>query len=206
MPELTRPQALSIQNALIDAYQSQDFQEKLRVALADAGNDTVAQMHARHQVCLSVQGPIITKYGFESTLNGVQDTFAALSSDDRNHPDIKERLVVMSALTRQDPSRVKTRSIKETVPGRYWLVSGGAHSRGLVVRKDRDLVSHLLYSGTRVARLMHGAVVREIERDGQRLHYQKVAGDGPDFGWVTIDLHGKALLEPVGDPVEGLLF
>ena len=36
----------------------------------------------------------------------------------------------------------------------------------------------------------------QVERQGERLSYSKISGNGPAKGWVSISLKGRALLEP----------
>jgi len=224
---LTRQQIINIQDILIQQYQTHEFQDRLHAAVAAAGEDPVAQMHARQAVCLPIQGPVIEKYGFEPSLKGVQQTFGALTDELRADPDIAARIVTMSALVeRRDPhaDRDRERDAKscaelqssqshsvskhaavfvEAADCRLWKVVGGEHHHGLIVRKGADLSSPQLSVGTHEARLSTCAVVREIELIGERLHYKKITGDGPDFGWVSINLHGSALLEPVAGAVSG---
>jgi len=71
--------------------------------------------------------------------------------------------------------------------GPLWTVVGGLKG-GIVVRKDRSVRSPEL------GRLAKNTRVREVELDGERLHYEKVDGDGPDFGWVSVRLKGTDLL------------
>lgn len=73
-----------------------------------------------------------------------------------------------------------------------WDVVGGADKGGIVVRAGQDLASSPL------DRLSTAAVVEELERSGDRLHYKLVTGTGPDEGWVSIRLKDKILLEQRG--------
>lgn len=72
-----------------------------------------------------------------------------------------------------------------------WQVVGGEAAGGLLVRSGQALNSPQLSS-----RLQSGAIVREIARHGDRLNYQKLQGDGPDTGWVSLKAKGKDLLVP----------
>lgn len=60
-----------------------------------------------------------------------------------------------------------------------WTVVGTNGRNGIWVRKGEDPTSALL------GQLSLGARVRQIEAVGVRLHYEKIDGDGPDFGWVS---------------------
>mmetsp|Transcript_11631 Transcript_11631/g.31726 ORF Transcript_11631/g.31726 Transcript_11631/m.31726 type:complete len:417 (-) Transcript_11631:78-1328(-) len=82
-------------------------------------------------------------------------------------------------------------------PGRKWTVIAGQQSRGLVVRSGALLAS-MAYKH----RLVNGAWVEELERHGDRLHYKRLSGDGPDWGWVSLHSKGSQLLT-VEDPITG---
>ncbi|CAJ1378699.1 unnamed protein product, partial [Effrenium voratum] len=59
------------------------------------------------------------------------------------------------------------------------------------VRRAPQGVDKADYAG----RLKHGALVQELERTKQRLLYSKLAGDGPDGGWVSfVSAKGAVLL------------
>lgn len=80
---------------------------------------------------------------------------------------------------------------------RFWVVVGGVEKCGILVRCGRELSSPEAES-----RLSTGAVVRELDLVGDRLHYARVRGAGPEEGWVSLRLKDRALLERV--PAEGL--
>eukprot|EP00930_Biecheleria_cincta_P072010 TRINITY_DN59452_c0_g1_i1.p1 TRINITY_DN59452_c0_g1~~TRINITY_DN59452_c0_g1_i1.p1 ORF type:complete len:876 (+),score=154.69 TRINITY_DN59452_c0_g1_i1:26-2629(+) len=70
-----------------------------------------------------------------------------------------------------------------------WEVVGGGDKRGILVRAGRALDSEQLPS-----RLSTGALVSELELAGDRLHFERLTGDGPSTGWVSIKLKDKELL------------
>mmetsp|Transcript_17871 Transcript_17871/g.41675 ORF Transcript_17871/g.41675 Transcript_17871/m.41675 type:complete len:467 (-) Transcript_17871:139-1539(-) len=86
-----------------------------------------------------------------------------------------------------------------------WEIVGGADKGGILVREGQQLSSTQLST-----RLATGAIVEEIELAGERLHYRKLKGDGPESGWISIVLKEKVLacrvsgdrdsLEAVQDP------
>jgi len=76
--------------------------------------------------------------------------------------------------------------------GQLWVVVGGAAAGGIVVRKDKEVQSKELQF-----RLQYGARVEELEIVGERLHYRRLLGDGPDFGWVSISVKGTRLLTKI---------
>lgn len=65
----------------------------------------------------------------------------------------------------------------------------------IIVRQERDLQSEQL-----TERLSTGAIVEEIELFGDRLHYSRLSGTGPQTGWVSLRMARKELLIPVKPP------
>mmetsp|Transcript_16687 Transcript_16687/g.35371 ORF Transcript_16687/g.35371 Transcript_16687/m.35371 type:complete len:224 (-) Transcript_16687:166-837(-) len=73
--------------------------------------------------------------------------------------------------------------------GRVWRVAGGEDTGGIIVREGRDLSSAKLPH-----RLSTGALVHEEELVGERLHFRRLQGQGPEFGWASLRLNHKELL------------
>jgi len=68
----------------------------------------------------------------------------------------------------------------------------------VLVRAGPDLASPKLPE-----RLSTGALVEEVEvLAGQRLHYRRLTGSGPDEGWITVALDSKVLAERVEPAME----
>jgi len=74
-----------------------------------------------------------------------------------------------------------------------WRVVGGEGKGGILVRSGRELSSSQLDD-----RLPTGAIVEELERHGDRLHFHNAEGPGPKEGWVSTRISGKDLLAPLG--------
>jgi len=51
-------------------------------------------------------------------------------------------------------------------------------------------------------RLATGAELEEVELLGERLHYRKLSGEGPDEGWVSVRLKGSPLVLREGESAE----
>mmetsp|Transcript_9535 Transcript_9535/g.22485 ORF Transcript_9535/g.22485 Transcript_9535/m.22485 type:complete len:948 (-) Transcript_9535:75-2918(-) len=84
-----------------------------------------------------------------------------------------------------------------------WQVVGGASKGGIIVRADKDTASQEFAD-----RLITGALVRTLEHDieAQRLHYEKITGEGPTSGWVSTSFKGKNMLATVAaEQVEEVL-
>jgi len=85
-------------------------------------------------------------------------------------------------------------------PPRMWEVVGGADKGGILVRQGEDV------SAPKAAdRLSTGALIKEVELKGDRLHYSLVTGTGPSEGWISIRITGKELAvrtdkQPPGAP------
>mmetsp|Transcript_76922 Transcript_76922/g.135537 ORF Transcript_76922/g.135537 Transcript_76922/m.135537 type:complete len:375 (+) Transcript_76922:67-1191(+) len=73
--------------------------------------------------------------------------------------------------------------------GQCWEVVGGADKGGILVRSGQGTTSEQLSD-----RLGTGTFVEELELAGERLHYKKLRGSGPETGWVSVSLKDKALL------------
>mmetsp|Transcript_59285 Transcript_59285/g.173394 ORF Transcript_59285/g.173394 Transcript_59285/m.173394 type:complete len:254 (-) Transcript_59285:112-873(-) len=74
--------------------------------------------------------------------------------------------------------------------GKMWLVVGGLDSGGIIVRKGEGV------NTPQLGRIAPGSRIEQIDRNDNRMHYKRIFGDGPDFGWVSIHNKGKALVEP----------
>lgn len=81
-----------LQDELVKAYEAEAFQNKLRVAWRAAGDDKMKQFQARQEELLKVQIPIITKYGFEGSRKGANDSKLAFGDAEFGiHADIQEK-------------------------------------------------------------------------------------------------------------------
>jgi len=69
-----------------------------------------------------------------------------------------------------------------------WEIVGGADKGGIVVRSGPTTTSQQLDQ-----RLSTGALVEEVEVNGDRLSYKLLEGTGPAQGWVAIRITGKEL-------------
>jgi len=72
---------------------------------------------------------------------------------------------------------------------RIWEVVGGADSGGIIVRQGKSTSSSQLPE-----RLATGAIIEERSRQGERLHFNLVSGNGPSLGWVSMKLKDKELI------------
>mmetsp|Transcript_26922 Transcript_26922/g.55685 ORF Transcript_26922/g.55685 Transcript_26922/m.55685 type:complete len:1325 (+) Transcript_26922:67-4041(+) len=76
-----------------------------------------------------------------------------------------------------------------------WEVVGGGDKGGILVREGKETNSEKCDS-----RLDTGAMIRTLELDGDRLHYEKLPGaGGPERGWIATKLGPKDLVTPASD-------
>lgn len=74
-----------------------------------------------------------------------------------------------------------------------WRIVGGGKKGGIVVRAGRELQSE--EASTRLAT---GALVEELEPVvGGRMRFRKLAGEGPDEGWISVALKDQVLARRV---------
>jgi len=84
-----------------------------------------------------------------------------------------------------------------------WQVVGGSEAGGLLVRTERSLGSPLAGGVTEAndtspaCRIAIGSLLKEIELCGTRLHFERLKGEGPESGWVSIRSGRKELVTPV---------
>mmetsp|Transcript_35572 Transcript_35572/g.63081 ORF Transcript_35572/g.63081 Transcript_35572/m.63081 type:complete len:117 (+) Transcript_35572:51-401(+) len=87
-PVLTHDLALEIQEALIDEFMRPAFRYKLRDALDGSEGDMLKQAHARKDVCMAVEIPLLAKYGYDASEEGILQHSAALALLMKDCPDL----------------------------------------------------------------------------------------------------------------------
>lgn len=76
--------------------------------------------------------------------------------------------------------------------GGCWVVAGGEGSGGLITRPDEGMGSKQMFE-TEV--LAVGSIVQEIQTVGSLMYFVKLAGSGPESGWVSITPRGTSHFE-----------
>jgi len=190
------------------AYKKAEFQIKLHDIYNMPGLDDMAKGRKRQELCLPYQMPIIAQYGFEESKKGVAQSVAAANAVFEQYTEsMKTMHFQLSWLVNPDeqkgnPNFVPDAEVPEPekpeidiedfmLKGATWKVIGGRSSGGIVVRKSEALNSPVLRF-----KLVPDAKVQVEEVVNSRLHYKRLSGDGPDFGWVSLQANGKMLLEP----------
>mmetsp|Transcript_71238 Transcript_71238/g.157260 ORF Transcript_71238/g.157260 Transcript_71238/m.157260 type:complete len:117 (+) Transcript_71238:38-388(+) len=97
-PELTHDLALEIQEAMIQEFLRPEFRYKLRDALDGSEGDMVKQAHARRDVCMAVEIPLLAKFGYEATEEAVHQHSLALGKLLHDCPDLVEKNQTLTRL------------------------------------------------------------------------------------------------------------
>lgn len=94
------------------------------------------------------------------------------------------------------PSRVRVPDPAEwdedKAESKVWIVVGGSDKGGIIVRSGSDTKSPEM-----AKRLATGTKFEEIDREGERIKYERIDGAGPDIGWVSIAFKGSPLIKPL---------
>jgi len=111
-----------------------------------------------------------------------------------NRERMLAELDAVQGASREVPSgsRPSSQSLRARGSRQLWEVVGGGERGGILVREGAALTSPKTAS-----RLSAGAKVEELELVGDRLHYRRRTGTGPDEGWVSIAINDKALVAKV---------
>jgi len=204
---LTEEQVLAIHHQLAKEYKKAEFQLRLHAAWAKSGGVKVHQRSAVREACWSVQLPLMLRYGFEESGSGLQDFTSSLTAAPQTaeletlrstiswllNPEHQEDwpdFVPDAELPKPEHGQLRPDDLRAR--GSRWLVTGGPQGRGLLVRKGEALDSAAF-----PFRLQKGAQLRALDAvEGNRLHYRRLSGDGPDFGWISIEANGNTLVKP----------
>lgn len=211
---LTRPRILALQKELWGCYQSRDFQIKVRKYAEKYGAGSLEFRKERLGLVLDVQGEILQRYGFEAGLKGAAALYKSMGETFPHDAEIAanaEAIDELSGKTWGSVSRQDKVAIKQSISpwakalpqpwyemavrrvraeDGYWVVTGGKKHGGLLVRLGESTAAKQMPT-----LLAIGAVVKEVQRCNGRLCYELVSGIGPNYGWVSLELHGTHLLQ-----------
>jgi len=209
-----RTRALALQKELCDAFCAREFQSKLRKCEEEHAEGTVEFRKQQQSLVLAVQAEVIPRYGFQPSMEGVAEMRKAISETFADDPEIQANTEAINQLIgktwgshngEQNAALAETASewVKPRPRPRYemakqhvdltegyWVVTGGKNRGGLLVRLAVDTTSHAHH-----AVLEPGAVVKEMQVINGRLYYEKITGVGPNYGWVTLQIGDRNLLE-----------
>jgi len=78
-----------------------------------------------------------------------------------------------------------------------WEVIGGG-DEGLTVKKTKSATSSVAPE-----KLKKGALLKQVDIDGERIKFEKLSGDGPAAGWIPIRGGGGGDAKASADPADG---
>jgi hypothetical protein len=92
------------------------------------------------------------------------------------------------------------RKARGSINVKIWEIVGGEDKGGVLIRDGCALSSAKLPD-----RLSTGAFVLELDfhdspATGQRIHFRRLTGTGPDGGWISVSLNHKELAVPAANP------
>jgi len=101
---LSEHECLTMQDEELVKFRSKAWQQKLHDAWTASGDNPQNQRKLRDALCLEVQIPIVSRFGFEASQRGVLDSMLAVTDELRaSNPAIAERSAWLRWLT--DPRR-----------------------------------------------------------------------------------------------------
>eukprot|EP00435_Cladocopium_sp_Y103_P059863 s1019_g21.t1 len=98
-PDLRRSKTNNLNDqAMIQEFLRPEFRYKLRDALDGSEGDMVKQAHARRNVCMEVEIPLLAKFGYEATEESVHQHSLALGKLLHDCPDLVEKNQTLTRL------------------------------------------------------------------------------------------------------------
>jgi len=196
-----------------DALEDGEFElalEKFTAAIS-LGHATALMYSRRAQILLRLQRPRAAINDCSAALDINPDSGKAFKIRARAHvlleqwaeahSDFQEGLKIDYDEVAYEESQAAEAKMKEmqaaeapasgpvAVPvGQIWEIVGGADKGGVLVREGLEL-----NSAQSASRLATGTMVEELELRGERLHFRRITGSGPDEGWISIALKDKVL-------------
>jgi len=177
---LSKPLAMDIQAKLKAAYSTEKFQTALKLLVDKTEGKPGDRFSAMQNLTFAQQKDLLPEFGFEASQDGANNLILFFQSCFVTDNEIVNITNEINDLLSYD-------RVKDAAKAR-WIVVGGAETGGIIVRKTAGTGSPQL------GRVATGAIVKQEELTGDRLHYSKISGDGPDSGWVTVTFQGKELM------------
>lgn len=201
--ELTREETMIILDQQIAALSDKKFQTELWKEFPH-DDDILEKRKKVEWLCLPIKGKIADKFGYGSDVRGVKKCEGAMAEDEddkeltQKHnlveylssPDVQKKKDGASASAAKASQAAGGQTNGGGGAGTSWVVVGGADTDGILAREGQDL-----NSAKCAERLATGAEVEELQLVGGRLQFRKLKGNGPETGWVSLELKGKALVE-----------
>jgi len=217
----TKEQAIALLDKYIVEFSTSKYQQMLWKEFPH-NEDLLEKGKRVEAISMPVRISVIEQFGFEGNRRGYLKSERLYTSELMSDPQIKEKDALVTYLMNPEIQKerdgesagpdmaAKAGTLKTSVEAhqagkpvatdssgqnlskamsKTWKVAGGESTNGILVREGEDLASPKC-----ATRLATGAVVEEVRRLGNRLHFTKLNGEGPMSGWVSIDINGKVLM------------
>mmetsp|Transcript_9507 Transcript_9507/g.26690 ORF Transcript_9507/g.26690 Transcript_9507/m.26690 type:complete len:589 (+) Transcript_9507:83-1849(+) len=194
---LSKAQALALQADLFAQYSTATFQTARKFLFATV--DGKERTRGMKDLTFREQKGVLEKYGFEVSEQGAINMSMFFMLCYLNDFEIQDMNNKLNALLGSDPTPIPSQPSQSlpapaTMPQgplKLWLVLN-EEKGSILVREGKDLAS------PEAGRLASGACVAAMALEGDRLSFQKVQGDGPQAGWASVSVKGKAMLRLLG--------
>eukprot|EP00930_Biecheleria_cincta_P070410 TRINITY_DN58045_c0_g1_i1.p1 TRINITY_DN58045_c0_g1~~TRINITY_DN58045_c0_g1_i1.p1 ORF type:complete len:604 (-),score=92.29 TRINITY_DN58045_c0_g1_i1:63-1838(-) len=179
---LTKMQTLALQRDMYSRYITEEFQAARRDLFESAvGSDRTKGLS---ELTYAEQKHVLPTYGYEAAPRAAIDLTMFFMNCYTNDPDVQEMNWRLNALlgvpTPAWPAQPNV-----------WVVPT-SDKGSIMVREGKDLTS------PEAGRLETNAYLSELQLDGDRLQYEKICGEGPASGWVSLKVKGKSIVNPLG--------
>mmetsp|Transcript_106805 Transcript_106805/g.195772 ORF Transcript_106805/g.195772 Transcript_106805/m.195772 type:complete len:488 (-) Transcript_106805:215-1678(-) len=201
--ELTRERALSLQEELRTAFSGANFQSKLSLAESAHGHGTLEFKKVQQELIRSVQRQVLPDFGYEPSDEGVAEMRRDVNAFSDASAEVSANIEAINKLIGKIPDpeiRAEFREAQLTKfkppvlvakeSDNYQVVVGDGFRGGILVRLGEGVTS-LAHRQP----LSKGAIVRVLVTIGNRANFEKVSGEGPNYGWVSLHVRNKPLMQ-----------
>lgn len=200
---LTKRQALDLQWALRKGFSKGSFQLQLWESEEKFGYDSVQFKKVQQELIRSVQRQVMPEYGYEPSDEGVIEMqrdvniFRDSSEEVRANTEAINKLIgkIPDLETRSEFKKAQLKKFQPPVfrvtdSDNYQIVVGDGFHGGILVRLGEGVTSLAQREP-----LSKGAIVRVLATTGNRVNFEKVTGEGPNYGWVSQQVGDKPLMQ-----------
>jgi len=200
---LTLRQALDLQHALRLGFSKGNFQLQLWECEEKFGYDSLQFKKVQQELIRSVQRQVLPDFGYEPSDEGVAEMRRDVNAFSDASAEVSANIEAINKLIGKIPDpeiRAEFREAQLTKfkppvlvakeSDNYQVVVGDGFRGGILVRLGEGVTS-LAHRQP----LSKGAIVRVLVTIGNRANFEKVSGEGPNYGWVSLHVRNKPLMQ-----------
>mmetsp|Transcript_42335 Transcript_42335/g.75858 ORF Transcript_42335/g.75858 Transcript_42335/m.75858 type:complete len:646 (-) Transcript_42335:186-2123(-) len=200
---LTLRQALDLQHALRLGFSKGNFQLQLWECEEKFGYDSLQFKKVQQELIRSVQRQVLPDFGYEPSDEGVAEMRRDVNAFSDASAEVSANIEAINKLIGKIPDpeiRAEFREAQLTKfkppvlvakeSDNYQVVTGDGFRGGILVRLGEGVTS-LAHRQP----LSKGAIVRVLVTIGNRANFEKVSGEGPNYGWVSLHVRNKPLMQ-----------